>query len=181
MKISQLGSEPQVSGGEWVSFPGGELEGKRPRALCPACRSSLQRGPTSNNEQKRRLGRAICFQCYRTELERARALRDAGSINTATETRFQETLPFEPVNRERLARLRAQRLSVRAIEGAGEGGFASRIRQAQIAARRTLQRAVSADVAWEHASTDRRRMVAAAIRAAEMQLPDSWLPFVVSR
>ena len=28
----------QVVTDEWVSFPGGELEGKRPKALCGACR-----------------------------------------------------------------------------------------------------------------------------------------------
>ena len=27
--------------GEWVTFKGGELEGKRPKALCPACRKQL--------------------------------------------------------------------------------------------------------------------------------------------
>ena len=38
-------SSPQVidyKNDEWLGFPGGELEGKRPRRLCPDCRAALQ-------------------------------------------------------------------------------------------------------------------------------------------
>src|SRR5206468_6031069 len=31
----------QLVANDWVSFPGGELEGKRPTTLCPACRKAL--------------------------------------------------------------------------------------------------------------------------------------------
>src|SRR5262249_41913298 len=36
--------DPQLVTDDWVSFPGGELEGKRPKALCPACREAMDRG-----------------------------------------------------------------------------------------------------------------------------------------
>src|SRR5438874_2548015 len=90
---------------EWVSFPGGELEGKRPKVLCPACREALNceaAGSRSSAVRPSSLSRALCFQCYRAELERERALRAAGDLDTASEARFQFQLPFEPVNRARL-------------------------------------------------------------------------------
>jgi hypothetical protein len=34
---------------------------------------------------------------------------------------------------------------------------------------------------WKPTPIDRQREIAAAIHAAELQLPESWLPFVVSR
>ena len=33
----------QLAQDEWVSFPGGELEGRRPKVLCAGCRAALQR------------------------------------------------------------------------------------------------------------------------------------------
>src|SRR6185503_10674873 len=90
----------QVVAHEWVSFPGGELEGQRPRALCPACRERLQtisklgRALSSARARLDRSRKALCFQCYRAELERQRALKAAGDLNTASEARFQCGLPF---------------------------------------------------------------------------------------
>src|SRR4051812_45512618 len=80
--------------GEWASFPGGELEGKRPKALCPVCREQLRRAAEGGAALSER--RSLCFQCYRVELERERALAAAGELDTASESRFQTTLPFEP-------------------------------------------------------------------------------------
>src|ERR1700733_10720487 len=99
----------QVVDGEWVTFPGGELEGKRPRALCPACRAQLRRAQLDSAVTRSRTAgpQSICFQCYRAELERDRALLAAGPLETVSEARFQCTLPFEPVNTVRLAALKA--------------------------------------------------------------------------
>jgi len=162
----------QVADNDWVTFPGGELEGQRPKALCPACRAALQRGDRAASP------RPLCFQCYRAELERHRALRAAGDLDTASEPRFQTQLPFEPIDRVRLASLAAARTEVR---GRTAGGYDDRRRRAQIAARHALQ-AIASDLrARGLAASDRERAMASAIHAAELPLPDAWLPFVVSR
>jgi hypothetical protein len=83
---------------------------------------------------------------------------------------------------------------VRAREAAvvGAGRFADKRRQAQIAARHALQtiaaglraRRVSSIGGTESgaaATRDADRELAMAIHAAELQLPDAWLPFVVAR
>ena len=158
---------------DWVGFPGGELEGKRPKALCPACRQKLQHRCT------------LCFQCYRADIDRDRALKAAGQLDTATAERFQTLLPFEPVNRPRLEMLKAERLTARATPlAATSGQCADRRRQAQIAARHVLQQ-ITAGFActnvWQPTPAERERDIATAVHAAELQLPESWLPFVVSR
>ena len=77
---------------EWTPFRGGELEGKRPKRLCPACRETLGRAASGSaaarppNEWPRQ---PLCFQCYRLDLERERALKAAAGLNTASEARFQ--------------------------------------------------------------------------------------------
>src|SRR5439155_2048224 len=97
--------DTQVASKEWVSFPGGELEGRRPRALCPACREALEReagARLSLRTSHPRTSRPLCFQCYRVDLDRERALQAACDLNTASAARFQSQLPFERVNRGRL-------------------------------------------------------------------------------
>src|SRR5262245_59618162 len=107
----------------WMAFPGGELEGARPRALCSACRKALEVRARLSKGNGRSSGKAaLCFLCYRAELDRTRALRAAGAFNAASEERFQESLPFEPVNRPRLAMLKAERLQAQA---AGPGSVQS--------------------------------------------------------
>jgi hypothetical protein len=118
-----------------------------------------------------RPSRTLCFQCYRAELDRERALRAAGDLDTASSERFQSALPFEAVNTSRLERLRAERAASRVTMQAGAGRFVDRRRRAQIAARHALQQI----------ATGHYREMAAAVHAAELQLPESWLPFVVSR
>src|SRR5947209_1048943 len=93
----------QLLDGEWVCFPGCELEGTRSKALCPACREAVRRQAAGRAEVHRR--RTLCFQCYRAEIERMRAILAAGRLDTASEARFQCGLPFEPVDAHRLARL----------------------------------------------------------------------------
>jgi hypothetical protein len=186
----------QTAGPEWVMFPGGELEGKRPRALCPACRERLKRAATQAIQPVRDRQKPICFQCYRAELQRDSALRAAGQLETASDARFQYTLPFDPVDPVRLAFLKAERAAERqarrvpaglsTVTRTGVGQVierppgvsqviercADRRRQAQISARHALQ-------AIRPAMSE--RAMVAAIHAAELQPPESWLPFVVSR
>jgi hypothetical protein len=174
----------QAQSDEWVSFPGGELEGRRPKALCPACRERLKR------EAERRLRRSasrlatsrpLCFQCYRAELDRERALQAAGALDTGSEVRFQYQLPLEPVNRARLDMLKVERTQARSSAIAGIGHYVDKRRHAQIEARRALQSIVAGLQSRRIAPALRASAMDAAIHAAELQLPESWLPFVVSR
>jgi hypothetical protein len=178
---------------EWTAFPGGELEGQRPRRLCPSCRRKLQHdvaqplraaspdaglNPPLQAEARRR---PLCFGCYRLELDREKALKAAGEVNTASEARFQETLPLEPVSIQRLRALKVERAADRAEMRIGAGRFVDRRRQAQIAARHALQTIAAGLQTHQTSSGTRDRAFAAAAHAAELQFPESWLPFVVSR
>jgi hypothetical protein len=108
-------------------------------------------------------------------------LRAARDLCTASEARFQETLPFEPVNRARLERLRTERSAERAGLKIGTARFVDKRRQAQIAARHALDRIAAGLKSQGIAEPARHPAVAEAIHAAELQLPAAWLPFVVSR
>ena len=174
---------PQVVEEDWVSFPGGELEGKRPKALCPACREALKReaARSSGPSPLTSPSRPVCFQCYRAELDRERALLAAGALDTASEARFQSQLPFEPVNRVRLDMLKAERAGARAATNQGIGEYVDKRRRAQIEARHALQ-AIAAELrARQLAPAVEAQVRDAAIHALEIQLPDAWLPFVLSR
>jgi hypothetical protein len=180
----------QTAEGEWLTFPGGELQGRRPKALCTGCRERLKQaaaGPAGPSYTARAGGRALCFQCYRAELEREHALAAAGRLDTASIERFQSALPFEPVNVPRLEMLKVERQAARTAGSHGVAQFVDKRRRAQIAARHALQRIVAGVTARQQAisgqpaTTDRERTIAAAIHAAELQLPESWIPFVVAR
>jgi|SRR5579862_6029549 len=162
---------------EWTPFPGGELEGRRPKRLCPACRGALNRATATPAPARA----PLCFQCYRLEFERERAFKAAGELNTASEARFQEALPFEAVNTSRLAALKVERVAVRAVTREGAGRFVDRRRHAQIEARHALQAIAAGLQRHRAAEAERAQAMAAAIHAAELQLPESWLPFVVSQ
>jgi hypothetical protein len=175
---------PEVTEKEWVTFPGGELEGQRPKVMCPVCRERLRaearaaaQGVAVAPESPASSLRPLCFQCYRVDQARQRAVRAARDLYTASEARFQDTLPFEPVNRARLERLRTQRSLARASLNSGTGRFVDKRRQAQIAARHALDR-IAARLQSQGAAEP---AIAEAIHAAELQLPAAWLPFVVSR
>jgi hypothetical protein len=178
---------------EWTAFPGGELEGQRPRVLCPSCRRKLQhdvaqpfRAAGSDAGLKLRVKadaprRPLCFGCYRLELDREKAFKAAGELNTASDARFQDTLPLEPVNIQRLRALEVERAAERTAMRAGAGRFVDRRRQAQIAARHALQAVAAGLQTHQTPGTTRDRAFADGVHAAELQLPESWLPFVVSR
>jgi hypothetical protein len=182
--------DAQTVGDEWVSFPGGELEGKRPKVLCPACREALARQASGRFRPARvpDRPRPLCFQCYRAGLDRDRAIRDAGQLDTASDARFQFQLPFEPVDKPRLETLKAERAGARVIALQGTGRFVDKRRHAQIGARHALQ-AIAAGLhsrlqAALNAAPEkdaRDRAIALAIHAAELQLPEAWLPFVIAR
>jgi hypothetical protein len=61
------------------------------------------------------------------------------------------------------------------------GRFVHKRRRAQIAARHALQTIAAGLRGHRLDATERDREMAMAIRAAELQLPDAWLPFVVAR
>ena len=166
---------------EWVTFPGGELEGKRPKALCPACREALNRQSSTPGQQSARGSRLLCFDCYRADLSRTRALKAAGELDTASVARFQTQLPFEPVNHSRLDQLKASRAEARAVERQGVGQYVNKRRRAQIEARHALQTIAAGLRARRLTADARAQAMASAIHAAELQLPEAWLPYVVSR
>jgi hypothetical protein len=147
--------------------------------MCPACREALKRDASAPRSS--RPSRLLCFECYRADLDRERALGAAGELDTASDARFQGQLPFEPVNRARLGMLKAERSEARATASRGIGQFADKRRHAQIAARHALQQIVTGLSARQLAPAVREQAMAAAIHAAELQLPEAWLPFVVSR
>jgi hypothetical protein len=172
----------QVVTDEWVRFPGGELEGKRPKVLCAACREALKReAATYGTSGPARRSRLLCFDCYRADLARARALKEAGELDTASDARFQTQLPFEPVNRGRLDALKAARADARAMASQGIGQYADKRRHAQIEARHALQAIAAGLKARQLAPAAQAQAMASAIHAAELQLPDAWLPYVVSQ
>ena len=188
MSTHEGAEAPEATEPEWVTFPGGELEAPRPKVMCPTCRLRAFRASASQGrgrlEASERAGAQppvptpeppapTCFQCYRVDQARERAMRTARNLHTASESRFQTTLPFEPVNRPRLDRLRAERSAARAELKTGSGRFVDKRRQAQIAARHALDRIA--------AGLQSRGVSADAIHAAELQLPEAWIPFVVSR
>ncbi len=172
-------AKDQVVTDEWITFPGGELEGRRPKALCPPCREALKREATTyGSSGPARRWRLLCFDCYRADMARTRALRMAGELDTASDVRFQSQLPFEPVNRLRLDTLKAVRAGARATASQGVGQYADKRRRAQIEARHALQ-AIAAGLNARQPSTG--DAMASAIHAVELQLPEAWLPYVVSR
>ena len=160
---------------EWVALPGGELEGRRPKTLCGPCRVRKAAGASP---------RAICFECFLADRRREEAIKAAGDFESSSEARFQDGLPFEPVNLPRLQRLKAERIVVRQQALAGAGRYADRRRHAQITARHALQRIAAGLASRELEPIARghlQREELDAIHAAELQLPGAWLPFVVAR
>ena len=157
--------------------------------MCQACREKLTQAPI-DALRARAMARALCFQCYRAGLERDRAFLAAGQIDTASDARFQDALPFEPVHRPRLDMLKMERAAARARMRVGAGQFVDKRRQAQIAARHALQQiAAGLQQRREGGNTfgnfgkfdNFTGAEASAIHAAELQLPEAWLPFVVAR
>jgi hypothetical protein len=185
MKQEPVAIAPQIASqvvdGDWVAFPGGELEGKRPKALCPGCREALKRETESRRRAESSRVRPLCFQCYRAELERERGLHAAGCLDTSSDARFQAQLPFEPVNHGRLEMLKVERTTARAASVHGIGEYVDKRRRAQIAARHALQAIAAGLKARNVPPALEAGVLAAAAHAAELQLPESWLPFVVAR
>jgi hypothetical protein len=180
MKVRPVRVSRQLVDSEWLVFPGGELEGTRPTALCLSCREALTAAASASGRTPP-VSRPLCFLCYRATLERERALKAAGELDTASPERFQFALPLEPVNRTRLARLKVERIQARSQAQTGTGRYVDKRRQAQIEARHALQRLVEGIRARNAAGAERTRVLSDALHAAELQLPDSWLPFVASR
>ncbi len=215
----------QMVDDEWMTFPGGELEGRRVKALCPGCREQLKRVAVGKGGDAIRPRAALCFQCYRAELDSACGPREhsesapaarvgvgphaneitsgtarasdspepkalgvgpqrreeSGAPRAVENVRWQWLLPFEPVNKPRLERLKAERVAARATIHVDAGRYADKRRQAQIAARHALDAIAAGLDLGQLAPTERDRLMDGAIHAAELQLPESWLAFVVAR
>ena len=178
LRIEHASSVPESS---WRPFPGGELEGLSSKALCPKCRENAQR-PGADRPQPQG---ALCFQCYSLDLVRNRALSAAGELNTASEARFQSSLPFEPVNHARLTRLKAERQEARVTERKGAGIYVEKRRRAQIEARHALATIFQGLKQRRLASIGQRGEARSAgaspTLTGELQLPVSWLPFVAAQ
>lgn len=189
MSSHKVTRAPEIVEGEWIAFPGGELEGKRPSVLCRDCRQKVAQaasgrtaGAAAAVSPGPRTGKSpVCFQCYRASVAHEHRLKAAGELQTASDARFQVALPFEPVNRARLERLKAERNDARVAGRAGVGQYVDRRRHAQIAARHALERIVLGLRARQASSADINRATAEALHAAELQLPEAWLPFVSAR
>ena len=181
MNTLHIDTAPTHTDIDWVPFPGGELEGSRTRALCPQCRVRELRAAL--RKQPVPVGPA-CFQCYRLAVERDRKLKDAGELDTASDERFQTALPFEPVNTSRLARLKVERTQAQA-KAKPAGGYAARQARARIEARHALASVVVGlrhrMAAGQMSAAARRAQMDMATRAAELQLPEAWLPFVAAQ
>lgn len=166
------GATVELGEAEWVGLPGGELEVPRPRVRCAACRTAV--GDAATRRPSGEL--PICFACYRADRVREQALLAAKHFDTASPARFAEPGAFEPVNRARLARLRAERLEARRLRDAVDARFGDRRRSAQLSARRALQ--LIAEGLRTRCSPPPMRREPADQRTPP--LPESWLPFVAS-
>lgn len=181
MKSYHIARAPQVTDSDWVPFPGGELEAPRPKSLCPSCREKLRQTTSVPKACFGPRPTPLCFACYRASLERERALKAAGELDTASVARFQGVLPLEPVNRSRLQRLQMERATSRATQNSGAGRYVDRRRHAQIEARHALERIVLGLRERHGARESEQQAIAAVGHAAELQVPDAWLPFVLAR
>ena len=182
MNTLRIDDAPTHTEIDWTPFPGGELEGARPRAQCPSCRAHIGRDITGAAGAGKP---ALCFQCYRAEIDKNRKLKAAAELDTASDARFQCTLPFEPVNTSRLARLKVEREDARVKAREGAGSYIEKRHRAQIDARHALSRLLHGlkqrELTGAGQGQSRQRAAGMAMRAAEMQLPESWLPFVVAQ
>ncbi len=182
MNTLRIDDAPTHADIDWTPFPGGELEGKRPKAQCPTCRTRSGRDTAGAGGPRKP---ALCFQCYRADIDKNRKLKAAAELDTASDARFQCTLPFEPVNVSRLARLKVEREEARVNARAGAGSYIEKRHRAQIDARHALARLLHGlkqrELSGAGQATSRRVVADMAMHAVEMQLPESWLPFVVAR
>jgi hypothetical protein len=121
------------------------------------------------------------LECYRADLDRERALSAAARFGADQVERFQDGLPFEAVDESRLARLKSARAEERRALSVGPGRYVDRRRHAQLVARRALATIARRLASRNLPIRDNRAAVDNVAHAAELQLPDAWLPFVMSR
>jgi hypothetical protein len=77
--------------------------------------------------------------------------------------------------------LKVARAEARATASQGIGQYADKRRHAQIQARHALQTIAAGLQARQLTPAAQTQTINAAIHAAELQLPEAWLPYVVSR
>jgi hypothetical protein len=173
MTRHQLPADPQLAEKEWIAFPGGELEAPRPKVYCAECRANRRHAASLAK-------RTLCFKCYRLGLDRERGIKAAAELNTASEIRFQTTLPFEPVDRVRLAMLRVSHAAAKAESVKGAGAYVDRRRRAQITARHALER-ISQGLRSRHVNVLANGASDNLKREMKLDVPPAWLPFVGAR
>lgn len=173
MTSHPLPVDPQLVEKEWIAFPGGELEAPRPKLYCPECRATKRHAASLARK-------TLCFKCYRLSLDRERGIKAAAELDTASEIRFQTQLPFEPVDRTRLAMLRAVRATARSEAAKGLGVHADRRRRAQITARHALER-IAQGLRARHVAVTGYDSGQTAARNTKLEVPPAWLPFVGAR
>src|SRR5215471_17386933 len=113
-----------VADQDWISFPGGELEGRRPKTLCGRCRAALSAKVQGRAESS--ATPFVCFDCYKADQERERRLKAATEFVADSDEHFQSVLPLEPVNQARLARLRVERTQARVEARSGNAQYVDR-------------------------------------------------------
>ena len=75
----------------------------------------------------------------------------------------------------------ACRPEAREVASRGIGQYADSRRRAQIQARHAMQTIAAGLQARRRTPADQAQTMASAIHAAELQLPEAWLPYVVTR
>lgn len=181
MKFTAVSSSDAIVEINWVRLPGGELEAPRPRARCVTCRAAIEQKPTGYAQRGAADGGPACFVCYRAHVAHERRLKAAAQFAGTSSARFQEALPFSPVDRLQLERLRSERLAERRASATGMGRFADRRRGAQLAARRALQ-CIGEGLRVRHLEPRPwYPHVASGERPSPQRVPESWLPHVVSQ
>ena len=182
MDTLHIDTAPAYTDIDWAPFSGGELEAPRPKVLCAACRDKRAAGTAQTGKP------ALCFQCYRAELEKNRKLAAAADLDTASVERFQTTLPLEPVNVSRLEQLKAERATARRSQAEKPASdYAVRRARAQMEARRALTHIFQGLKARRLVDTAAGTVAASQVvrtvggRGEALELPESWLPFVVAR
>ena len=162
---------------EWVTFPGGELEGKRPKALCQRAAR-----PKSGSRHRAYHGAPGTSSVVLPVLPgRVGAIEPCSCWSARHSIRgtLQVQLPFEPVNEPRLAKLKwiAPSAQLRSSESAASSTSGVRHKSPHA----TRSQMIAAGLRTRQLAGDNVRAMDMAIHAAELQLPESWLPFVVSR
>jgi hypothetical protein len=145
-----------IKDSDWVGFPGGELEGKRPKVLCPGCRQLLQ---------ERAAGSQPCRDAVRPRHRRGcrSVCRWLASRPTTRQCQACDTSP----SRARKGSRRARR-APQGVQDAEAQGCATRFRRsAPTRSRPTTRRSSLAETRLREARTEAAADIDARKKAIE--------------